>query len=167
LPAGSEAAGQLIRDARAATSEALADVRRLVYGLRPPALDNLGLVGAIEHHTGQLATDGCRVRLDATTLPALPAAIEVAAYRTVLEAVTNSIRHGHARNCAIRLHAESGVLEIAVDDDGVSAGPWMPGVGLLSMQELAAELDGVVEAGPIDGGGSRVSARYPIGATET
>jgi signal transduction histidine kinase len=166
LPADPEAAGQLIRDAKAATSEALADVRRLVYGLRPPALDNLGLIGAIERQTGQLATNGCRVRLDATNLPDLPAAIEVAAYRTVIEAVTNSIRHGHAHNCVVHLHAESDVLEIAVDDDGISTGAWIPGVGLLSMQELAAELDGAVEAGPIDGGGSRVSARYPIGTAE-
>lgn len=167
LSADPETAGQLIREAKEATSEALADVRRLVYGLRPPALDNLGLVGAIEQTTGKLASNGCRVRLDATNLPDMPAAIEVAAYRTVVEAVTNAIRHGHAHNCVVRLHAESGVLEIDVDDDGISTGAWDPGVGLLSMHELAAELDGAVEAGPIDGGGSRVSARYPILAAET
>lgn len=162
-PGGAE---QLIRDAKAATSGALADVRRLVYGLRPPALDNLGLVGALRHQIGQLATNGCHVRLDATELPELPAAIEVAAYRTVVEAVTNSIRHGPARNCAVRLRVAAGVLDVDVDDDGTSAGEWTPGVGLLSMQEQATELGGTVEAGPVEQGGSRVSAHYPVAVVE-
>lgn len=154
----------LLQDAKSATSAAITSVRRLVYGLRPPALDNLGLVGAIQQQANQLSSSGCTVRLDATAVPELPAAVEVAAYRMVVEAVTNSIRHGRARRCRIRLLAAADVLEIAVDDDGSGPAAWVPGVGLLSMREQAEELGGSVEAGPCVGG-SVVCARYPI--TET
>ena len=164
LAADPARAEQLVRDAKAATSAAIADVRRIVYGLRPPALDNLGLVTALRQQLEQLSTNGCRVSFDATALPVVPAAVEVVAYRTVLEAVTNSIRHGRARHCTVRLDAEAdpNVLEIEVDDDGTSSKEWVPGVGLLSICEQAAEVGGTVDAGPIDGGGARVSVRIPI-----
>lgn len=162
LHADPDEAERLVRDAKSATTDAIAEVRRLVYGLRPPALDNLGLLGAIRHRTEQLSTNSCRVSLHAEQLPTLPAAVEVAVYRTVVEAVANSIRHGHARACTVRLSVDSGTLSVNVDDDGTATGAWTPGVGLLSMMEQATELGGTISAGPVNGGGARVSARYPL-----
>ncbi len=155
-------AERLVQDAKTATTNAIAEVRRLVYGLRPPALDNLGFLGAIQHQMEQLSNNSCRVTLDAENLPALPAAVEVAAYRTVVEAVTNSIRHGHAHDCTVRLRVDSGTLTVEVQDDGTPSATWTPGVGLLSMREQAAELGGNVSAGPSEDGGALVSARYPL-----
>lgn len=149
--------------AKEATVQALADVRRVVYGLRPPALDNHGLVGALTLHLDRIGpVDQCQVDLHAVDLPPLPAAVEVAAYRTVIEAVTNAIRHGRANRCRITLADDGGHLLIDVTDDGRSTGDWTPGVGLLSLREQAEELGGSLVVGAVDGCGGRLRARFPI-----
>jgi len=97
------------------------------------------------------------------SLPALPAAVEVAAYRIVQEALTNVVRHAQARSCCVRLAIVDDALEIVVTDDGVGVNA-VPhaGVGLMAMRERAAELGGtcVVERGAESG--TRVHARLPL-----
>ena len=101
----------------------IAEVRRLVEGLRPPALDQLGLVSALRQRAAQhelAAGDGdvvWTVEADRDVEP-LPAAVEVAAYRIVLEAVTNAVRHGGGRACTVTLRREDGHLRVRVQDDG-------------------------------------------------
>ena len=129
---------------------ALADVRRLVDGLRPPALDELGLLGAIGQQAARL-DDGTgresgsatiRVECEPPSLPDLPAAVEVAAYRITVEAMTNAVRHAGARLCRVRLEASS-QLTIEVTDDGRGLPSPLPsGTGLESMRERAEELGG-------------------------
>ncbi|HWB35450.1 MAG TPA: histidine kinase, partial [Rugosimonospora sp.] len=152
--------------ARDAATQALADLRRVVHGLRPPALDDLGLAGALRSQADRL-TAGSRVRvaIDAADLPDLPAAVEVAAYRTAVEAITNVVRHSSAGECLVRLCAGQGELLLRVDDDGASAGPWLPGVGVMAMRERAAELGGSCQAGPGPHGGT-VTARFPLPGPE-
>jgi signal transduction histidine kinase len=79
----------------------IAEIRRLVYALRPPVLDELGLVSALREHLAQLdQPEGLHLTLEAPeALPELSAAVEVAVYRIVLEALTNVVRHAHARTC--------------------------------------------------------------------
>lgn len=151
----------LRRDARTA----LGDVRRVADDLRPPALDELGLVGALRQRADQLTwrADGAavRVRVEAPpTLPELPAAVEVAAYRIAAEALTNVVRHSRADTALVRLSCTD-QLEVDVTDDGPPNGAWTPGVGLLAMRERAQELGGRLSAGP-SGGGGRVWARLPL-----
>lgn len=144
------------------------EIRRLVYDLRPPALDELGLAGAIRERVAQycggIANNGLRVVVAAPDrLPALPAAVEVAAYRIVQEALTNVVRHASARACAVRLALQAGALCVEVVDDGVG----MPaerkaGVGLRSMHERAEELGGSLTAEVLPIGGTRVFARLPL-----
>jgi signal transduction histidine kinase len=155
------AAEGYIDQAKDAARQALDDVRRLVYGLRPPALDSLGLVEALRVQTSQLQSDQMTISICATDMPPLPAALEVAAYRTAIEAVTNSVRHVHASNCTVSLSVECEELVVDVRDDGRSAERWVPGVGLTSLREQADELGGTLTAGPTDAGG-HVRARYPI-----
>jgi signal transduction histidine kinase len=151
---------------------AISDIRRLVYGLRPPALDELGLVGALRARAGQYEGEAAagetrlRISVDApATLPELPAAVEVAAYWIVQEALTNVVKHAGARAAAVRLAVEGGALAVEVADDGVGlpAGRGV-GVGLRSMRERAEELGGACEIGPGPAGGARVAARLPLPA---
>jgi signal transduction histidine kinase len=180
-------AEQLLARMKDQTQDTVGDVRGLVYGLRPPALDDLGLVAAIlqqaqshgfvvegfsgDRGRGTAKEDGS-VSFSLETpedLPPLPAAAEVAAYRIAQEAITNVARHAHAKTCRVRLSVDrtDGVLELEVKDDGVG----MPedrqaGVGMSSMRERAEELGGtlVIEPGP--DGGTCVSVRLPLPASE-
>jgi signal transduction histidine kinase len=140
---------------------AIAEVRRIVDDLRPPALDELGLVAALEVRAAQTRShsDGSALHavVDAPALPPLPAAIEVAAYRIATEALTNVVRHSTASHVVVRLQC-SDVLSVEVVDDGCPNGAWSPGVGIGAMHERAAELGGQCVVGPSpDGGSVRVS----------
>jgi signal transduction histidine kinase len=155
--------------AKDAAVQVITDLRGMVYDLRPPALDDLGLVGALRLHAERLgAGAGMRVEVAADGLPDLPAAIEVAAFRTAVEALTNAARHGAAATCTIRLAAVGGpalVLDVTDHEprrDQARKRPpeWLPGVGITAMRERAEELGGTLLAGPTATGG-RVTARYP------
>ncbi|MDP9075282.1 MAG: histidine kinase, partial [Actinomycetota bacterium] len=153
-----------IVDAKSASNQAMADLRRVVYGLRPPALDDLGLEGAIRAQADRLqsGTD-LNITLEADALPMLPAAVEVAAYRTAVEAIANTVRHAHAQRCSVRLQLlAANELRVDIEDDGHSGGAWVPGVGIASMRERAEELGGTFTAGPVAGGGARVVASLPL-----
>jgi signal transduction histidine kinase len=157
--------GQLLLDLRADLTAAIADIRRLVYDLRPPDLDELGLAGALRQRAQQSwRRDHAEflVTIDIPDdLPALPAAVEVAAYRITTEAVTNALRHGRATTCRVSLRADQ-ALHVEVHDNGTNgAGAWPHGVGLRSMHERAAELGGTLTAGPTNRGG-RVHVLLPL-----
>jgi signal transduction histidine kinase len=144
-----EAAEKGIHEWRAEIRGTIASVRRLAYELRPPVLDELGLVAAIQERAMSGRNDRCRISVDAPDpLGPLPAAVEVAAFRIVQEALTNVERHAQARTCQVKIwrcDAPRASLHIQVVDDGVGtpAGePLRAGVGMVSMQERAAELGG-------------------------
>lgn len=132
--------GAIIDQSQSAT----ADIRRLVYDLRPPALDDLGLVGAIQAQAQKLnQPGGLQVTVLADQLPPLSAAVEVAAYRIVHEALTNVVRHAHAKQCTVSLSVGKDRLQLAISDDGVGvASSVVSGVGVRSMRERAEELGG-------------------------
>jgi len=144
----------------------LAEIRRLVYDLRPPALDELGLVGAIrdaaERHTSR-ATNGLAVSVQAPDLlPPLSAAVEVASYRIVQESLANVTHHARASHCVVRLTVADG-LRIEVSDDGTGIPEdHRSGVGLHSMRERAEELGGSCDVGRSASGGTTVLARLPL-----
>ena len=146
--------------------EAIGDVRRLVYDLRPPALDELGLVGALREHGARLAgMGGPQTAVEgAGPLPLLPAAVEVAAYRIAMEAMNNVTRHAGAGRCTVRLGLREG-LEIEITDDGRGiAAERAVGVGLQSMRERARELGGRLDVHGGPDGGTVVRARLPLPA---
>ena len=163
----SEDLGLLLGRARQATAQAITDLRGMVYGLRPSSLDDLGLSGAIAAHIQRLGEGtGVRITVDADHITDLPAAVEVATFRIAIEAVNNVVRHSGAQNCQVRLGIDNpGRFLVEVCDDGMRAGPWRVGVGLLAMRERAAELGGTLVAGP-GGGGGTVRACFPLPASE-
>jgi signal transduction histidine kinase len=157
-------AGRLLADLTAQLQASTADIRRLVYDLRPPALDDLGLVGALRTHLARVESATLRTVLEAPgELPALPAAVEVAAYRIAQEAVANMVHHAQARCCTVRLALdEEAALVVEVTDDGVGIAAAPPaGVGLRSMRERAAELGGACVVSARPEGGTRVRASLP------
>jgi len=159
-------ARQLLAELRVAAGEAIAEVRRLTHGLRPAALDELGLVGAIREQgigLDRAGMPGPEVVLDnVLELPPLPAAVEVAAYRIATEAITNAIRHSGATRCRVRITADT-ALEVEVTDDGHGwTSRLTPGVGIQSMRERASDLGGTLTIEPVPGGGTSVVARLPL-----
>ncbi len=167
-PAGAEATlDEFQQDIRAS----IEDIRRLVYALRPPMLDQLGLVEAVRAQAAQCSREpggkGLQISVEApATLPHLPAAVEVAAYRIAQEALTNVASHAQARHCVVRLEAGDALrLEIVDDGVGLPAGRRAGGgLGLLSMRERAEELGGACRIEPAPGGGTQVSAWLPLPA---
>ena len=150
---------------REGLGETVAEVRRIVEGLRPPAIDELGLFGAVAELGHELAGgSGLELDLDLPAdRPALPAAVEVAAYRIAQEALTNVVRHAAATSCRVTGSVTAGALVLAVTDDGGGgAGPG-PGVGMASMGERAREIGGDVEVCS-QHHGTTVTLRLPITA---
>jgi len=173
-----EAAEEIVGEFRDELREAIDEIRRVVYELRPPALDELGLVPAIQaqaarcrglHPRSSNQPKGVdskpvlQVRVEAPeALPPLPAAVEVAVFRIVQEALTNVVRHARARRCFVRLELD-GDLQVEVVDDGVGIKDRHTlGVGLISMCERATELGGTCVIEPAQNGGTRVRACLPL-----
>ena len=144
--------------------DVVADVRRLVHDLRPPALDDRGLVGALGQQAEQITSSGGpTVRIDAGDLDPLPAAVEVAAYRIAGEALTNVTRHARAATATLRLVRDDQHLLVEVTDDGTGIAPEaQAGVGLVSLRERAAELGGRCEVVCPPTGGTVVRAWLPL-----
>jgi len=158
----------LVSRAKDASRQAIADLRSVVYSLRPPALDDLGVVGAVSAQVRRLADAGSiDIEVEDRGMPELPAAVEVALFRIAVEGVTNVVRHAGAGHCRVRFRALEGSAVLEVNDDGVSDRPWMPGVGTVAMRERVSELGGTLEIGHT-GQGGRLRATLPLtGSTET
>lgn len=153
----------LLAELKGQVQEVLSGIRRLVYALRPPALDELGLVGALREHVHRLGSGDLAVAFDApATVPALPAAVEVALYRIALEASANVVHHAGAHRLRVSLRLADAAL-LVVEDDGMGLAPGAPaGVGLRSMRERAEELGGSLTLNRLDPSGTRVTARLPL-----
>jgi signal transduction histidine kinase len=164
-------AESLVDEFRQDIRAAIDDIRHLVYALRPPTLDQLGLVEAVRAQAVQYSRAevqneaALQITVEAPeTLPPLPAAVEVAAFRIIQEALTNVVTHAQARHCVVRLELGHD-LQVEVVDDGVGLGNGRPppnGLGLLSMRERAEELGGTCLIEPAAGGGTRIVAALPL-----
>ena len=155
--------------------DTVVEVRRVVDNLRPPALDDVGLLEAVRQQVSAYAVQppadaggvavavGPIVEVESdAALPALPAAVEVAAYRIVTEAVANAVRHGRPSRCAVGIRTVGDELVVSVSDDGSGiTADAVPGVGLASMRERAAEVGGALDVRS-DTSGTTVTARLPL-----
>jgi signal transduction histidine kinase len=159
----------LLSDLAQRTQATVADIRRLVYALRPPALDELGLLAALRELTLQYS-EQISMCLDVPPcLPELSAAVEVALYRIAQEALTNVVRHAAAHRCDIQLalNEPAGWLSLSIQDDGCGLPPSRGmGVGLGSMRERAEELGGTWTIEKVPTGGTHVLARLPYARSE-
>jgi len=169
LTKDSAATDALLEELKAQTQAIIVDIRRLVYDLRPPALDELGLVSALREQTTQYSQfNGLHIVLEAPEcLPPLLAAVEVAVYRIVLEALTNVTLHAQASRCRVCLSLSDNVLSLDILDDGIGLPEELRmGVGMTSMRERAMELGGTFTVEARIAGGARegtcVHVRLPL-----
>lgn len=154
---------QDLQDGIAATAK---QAREIAYGLRPPVLDDQGLVAAITARVHGQSADDLQIRVDAPPgRLELPAAVDLAALRIVQEAVSNVRRHAAATTCVISLERDEGDLVVSITDDGRGLPARItPGLGLSSIRERATELAGSVRIDRLTPG-TRVVVRLPTGAT--
>ncbi|MEV4379909.1 sensor histidine kinase [Streptosporangium sp. NPDC049644] len=153
-----ETAERMLSELRSGMDSVTSDIRHLVYGLRPPTLDELGLAGAVAEMAGSGATVEVRGELSG-----LPAATEVAAYRIAQEALTNARKHAGATTVRLSLERGEDFLSIRVHDDGVGIpAERRLGIGLASMRERAAELGGTCMITTPPEGGTMVEAVLPV-----
>jgi signal transduction histidine kinase len=156
------AADQLLGRIREEVTTAVREVRRILDDLRPAVLDSTRLPEAIRRHAAAVSTGPLQVSVDAADLPALPPAIETAAYRITQEALTNVVRHAGAHHSHVTLDASAAALTVTVTDDGhgIGSAP-SDGVGLTSMRQRAQALRGTLR---VDSGdhGTTVMAILPL-----
>ena len=170
-----ETARDLVADDPAAATEildrlvprlngAVADVRAIVHELRPATLDELGLEGAVRELATRFAVQGRRVDAEFEDLGGLPAAVDLAAYRIIAEALANAAKHSGAASVLVTARRDGRWLNIEVADDGRGIRAGAPaGVGLASMRARAEELNGRCVIGPRRGtAGTAVSALLPL-----
>ncbi len=171
-----ETATQLLSELRQVIRSTVEDIRTLVHDMRPASLDEWGLEGAIQERIRELNKPLEAVGLQfefhvPSSLPMLPAAIEVAAYWIATEAIGNVVRHAQATSCSVTLDARSpGLLTLQIVDNGIGIDErWQSattnGIGIGSMQERAAEIGGSCAVGRNPQGGTIVSAGLPFTTT--
>ncbi len=146
--------------------QATGDIRRLVYDLRPPVLDQLGLVAALRQHCERFSREtGIEVRLHAEVGSSVPAAAEVAIFRVVQEALVNVQKHASASRADVRLERRGEWIELHVHDDGTGFPANRPalssGTGIRSMRERAEVLGGTLSITSHPGAGTELVARIP------
>lgn len=165
LTQDSKQADRLLIEARQQAQEAIANIRHLVYNLRPPTLDELGLLSALREHAVHYQQQGLEVAFEAPpSLPPLSAAVEVAAYRIAQEVLMDITRHAQAQHCVLRFstNAEAFQLEVSDDGKGIAVGHRV-GVGLHAMYERLSELGGSCTITQNVSAGTTLRVRLPLG----
>jgi signal transduction histidine kinase len=163
-----QTAAEILGDLETDLGVSLAEIRRLVAALRPPVLDQLGLVGAVREFIYPINTiggsDSTLFTLDTPqSLSPLPAAVEVAAYRIITEALTNVIRHACAATCSVVMDENEGALQVTITDDGIGLSDSIRyGVGFNSMRERAEEIGGAIEFIAVEPCGTQIRVRLPL-----
>jgi two-component system, NarL family, sensor histidine kinase DevS len=156
-----------VGEVRELVRSTLQDVRQLAVELRPKALDDFGLVAALERLTQNLAE---QTDIDVgfeSTLPSgrLPSEVETALYRIVQEALTNVVKHARANHVSVVLGRKKGAVTAVVEDDGVGFDPDRPredGLGLIGMRERVALVGGRVTVESRPGAGTTFVAEVPV-----
>jgi signal transduction histidine kinase len=158
----------LVREAVGLAQGGLAELRALIFELRPESLEREGLVGALEKQVAAVqARHGLQVRMQVAGEPDLPLAAKEALYRVAQEAMHNAAKHARAHTLHLCLHLGDAEVGLVVADDGRGFDPGreFPGhLGLQSMRERAAALGGTLEIQSAPGEGTRVRARFPLSA---
>jgi signal transduction histidine kinase len=170
-PASRAAAAAEIEELARLATDHVQDIRRLIYDLRPAALDELGLVPALRDYLQRRQREqGLVIGLRADEGDRLPATVETALFRFVQEAVTNAVKHADAQAVNVSLVREKGGVRLSVADDGQGFDPQAPRsgkqIGLWSMRERVEQLGGEFELQSAPGHGTTLTAWVPLNEEE-
>ncbi len=162
LPTNPGKSDTLLSEIITGSQSTLAEIRRIVYALRPPALDDLGLLSAVQEQARKFSSNDLNIVVETPeSLPILPAAVEVATYRIIQEALTNVTRHARAQTCKVSLSV-NGHVDITVEDDGIGIPTsHQSGVGLKSIYERVDELGGSCQIESNPQMGTRIKVSLP------
>jgi two-component system sensor histidine kinase UhpB len=142
---------------------ALQELRRVLQGLRPSALDDLGLTPAIDALAAEVRNAGLEVAIDLPPLPRLSPEVEHTCYRLAQEALSNVVRHSGAKHVRILVRQSPSELVLEVEDDGRGFSPTADlGMGLVGARERAAAISGVVTVKSDPSQGTRLRAVLPL-----
>jgi len=151
--------------------KSLKELRRVLTGLRPPALDELGLSHALRQSLEELKTDGIDCHFSEVGMPArLPSSMEIAVYRVVQEALTNIRKHANATRVNLRLQFQADKLLVGIRDNGkgfdlshtLDSAISVEHMGLLGMKQRAEMLGGDIRIRTGEGAGTAITLRFPI-----
>jgi two-component system sensor histidine kinase UhpB len=159
-----------LQDVRRVLDQIEDQLRGLAHELRPPALEDQGLVPALQNLAGAVSRrTGLRVMVEATESTRLSPQIEAVLYRVVQEALKNSAKHAHARSSKIRLWRVQGFMCCSIEDDGtgfdqsaIASGKVPRGLGLLGIQERVQVLGGGCEIQSAPGLGTKLNVKIPL-----
>lgn len=159
-----------LQEARRVLDQIEDQLRGLAHELRPPALEDRGLVPALQTLAASISRrSGLNVTVAAEESTRLPAGIEAVLYRVVQEALKNSSKHAHARNATVRLSHRAGGICCSIDDDGigfdesaVSSGRVPRGLGLMGIRERVQVLGGACEIQSAPGQGTKLNVTIPL-----
>lgn len=161
---------EFLDELRREIAEAAEGVRRMAGALRPPELDVLGVGAAIESHARVLSENSrlsIRVEVDSRE-ELLPPDVQLALYRIVQEALSNTLRHAEAGQASVRLRHDDASIVVEIEDDGIGfdvrevLASDQRGLGLFGMLERAAYAGGRAEFDSRPGEGTRVIATFPV-----
>ncbi|NPV60262.1 MAG: response regulator [Actinobacteria bacterium] len=164
-------AASALQEAERIMDGSISEMRRIVAGLRPSVLDDLGLEVALEKHVAQLQEKaGCHIILETAQggLPPLTLEAETALYRIAQEAVNNVLKHSRCNQAKVSLRVEGDTIVLEITDDGVgfdASGAqrrFTAGFGLVGMRERAESLGGSLEIRSGRGKGTSVVTRLPL-----
>ena len=168
LERGPAGVAELLERTRLEADAAVREIRRVLEGLRPAALDRHGLVGALRETASSLgmgAPGRPEFELHVASLPFLPPEVEESAFRIAAESMTNVARHSGAEHCSVEINQANGDLRVGVIDDGHGgASPRPMGHGLDSMRQRAADVGGRLTVASIEPHGTAVTAALPLEA---
>lgn len=168
---GADGAGDLLNDAQSITQGALHTVRDLSHLLHPAVLDDLGLVAAADTYLQTFGKrHGIRTRFEQEGMAKrVGPGMEIAAYRIVQEALTNTVKHAGATSCAVTVRHLAATLLVTIEDNGCGFDPVAldlagaaAGLGLIGIRERVAQLQGTLRVESAQGCGTRVTVEFPL-----
>jgi|GEM_PF-1832104 len=161
-----DTAAQHLRDLSETAQQAMREMRLLIFELRRPALDQDGLVAALQARLDAVERrGGLQTELQVQGCPQLPQAVQAELYAIAQEALNNVLKHSHAKNIRVILHCQDGLIELQICDDGVGFEPTAiqpsGGFGIAGMRERARKIAATLQIDSAPGQGARLIVRLP------
>jgi signal transduction histidine kinase len=166
-----EAARTKFAELRELQNDALAEMRTLIFELRPRGLETDGLAQALRNHATAVAgRTGLAITVDTDLETRLPLDTEEALYRIGQEALHNVVKHANATSAHLSLKRDGGEIQLSVSDDGTGFDPAMVSgtkLGLIAMRQRAERLGGRIKISSEPGAGTRVTVTMPVETGQT